>query len=130
VKIQEIITAIRNARAEQKLAPAEIINCLIDSRLENLIDENRGLIEKMAKIKILTKSDELKTFDQINLSHAKIYLEKITKLEPAKDTAQLEKYIQSLEARLNNPDFLAKAPKEVIAKEKTRLEEARARLTQ
>ncbi|MEK9165829.1 MAG: valine--tRNA ligase [Patescibacteria group bacterium] len=52
----------------------------------------------------------------------------IKKSTSKKETAQLKRYVQSLEARLEDEAFLTKAPAEVIQKEKTRLRETLAKL--
>jgi len=126
--LQEIVTAIRNMKAENKISPKKVYGCSIKSKYQKLIEENKLVIEGLAKIKITPKNTGL----PISLSHTEIILDitqnKDVKKNNEKETINLKRYIEIQENKLVNQAFIKKAPKEVIDKEKGKLQEAKERL--
>jgi valyl-tRNA synthetase len=128
VKIQEIVTAIRNARSDLKIPAGEYVNCKIDAKNTVIIQENQKLIEKLAKIRIVNQ-ENLKSPKIIKIPFANIYLDKTdapkSVLSGEKENNEvLQKYVEALKKRLADKNFLTKAPAVVVAKEKERLKEA------
>jgi len=133
--IIDIISAIRNVRAQWNIKPNETVDAFIvpaEASLQGLLTENSVDIQRLARLKGLTvdlKVPVLKNAATAVSGTTKIYvpLEGLIDLEVEKkrmsaDITQKRKSIDSLEARLNNDDFTSKAPEDIIIKEKERLD--------
>ncbi|MDE1920544.1 MAG: valine--tRNA ligase [Candidatus Omnitrophica bacterium] len=135
--ILDSITAIRNIRAQWNIKPNESINAFVvtPGTWLRLLQENCADIQRLARIDQL--NIDVKAVNLKNTATAlvgttygaiKVFvpLEGIVDLESEKkrmnaDIMEKKKSIDGLNARLNNPDFVSKAPVDVIAKEKERL---------
>ncbi len=129
--IQEVITAIRNARSENKVEPAKKIEALFIS------DKNLELIESQLEIikslktglsNIVLEKSAAKPEKSIAVMVGKmeIYLlgaidEEKEQLRLKKEKENLEKMISLLGGRLQNEEFVSRAPASLVAKEKARL---------
>jgi len=133
--IIDIISAIRNVRAQWNIKANETVNVFIipvDISQNELLSQNSVDIQRLARLKDLTvqsKVPVLKNAATALVGAIKIFipLEGLIDLDAEKkrmsaDIAQKIKSIDGLNARLNNPDFIAKAPDEIIVKEKERLD--------
>ena len=120
--IQNIITEIRKFKNLNKIDPAKFIECLIISKKhDDLINSQSHIIEKLARVKHIKGEQKLDT--EIHIPNIKIYLKIESDKSNKKKIANLEKYIKSLRSKLSDKDFLKKAPKEIVKKEKGKLEE-------
>lgn len=133
--IKEIITSVRNIRAEYKIEPAKKVNTIIVSK------DKKDLIESQAEvIKFLARVDNLQITDVFEkqkdmatavLSGAEIFvsLEGLVDLEKEKqnllkEKENLENFINSLKNKLENKTFTEKAPVNIVEQEKKKLEES------
>ena len=101
--IQEVITSLRNIRAEANIAPGVEIDGLV--RTENsleleILTANKAFLMKLAKLKSLEFGKEIQ--DQIS---------------------KLEQGISSCERKLNDQVFMGKAPEHIIQRERDNLAE-------
>jgi len=123
--LQEIIGSIRNLRAEYKVEPAKLIDVQISaSDLSKSINENSEIIKRLARIDNLTVEKKLKKPDQaavVVVGSIEIYAPLAGLVNIEKETERLqreleeaEKYLASLEAKVNNKEMLSKAPKNVV----------------
>lgn len=136
--IMAAIRAVRNIRAEFNLSHGsaiKVIMVLKEDHVMNLFRDYGAYVKEMAKVsdlQLVWQLDE-KPRQAVSalLPFAELYvpLEGIIDIE--KEVGRLEKDLKSVEAdiartagKLTNDKFLAKAPPEVIAKEKGRQEEA------
>jgi valyl-tRNA synthetase len=133
--IIDIISAIRNVRSQWNIKPNETVDAFVvpaDSSLKDFLSHNVADIQRMARLKNLTmdlKAPVLKNAATVLVKTVKVLipLEGLIDLNAEKkrmsdDIAQKIKSIDGLNTRLNNVDFTAKAPEEIIAKEKERLD--------
>ena len=127
--VQELVTAIRNTRAEHQANPKKTFSCSIESSKQKIIDDNREVIEGLAKIKVTPKASGV----AIHLAWADLILDikenKAVARNKAKEIVNLERYIQIQETKLNNKEFVKKAPQQVIEAEQEKLGQARERLS-
>ncbi|HLD19918.1 MAG TPA: valine--tRNA ligase [Patescibacteria group bacterium] len=124
--IRDIITAIRNARAELKVEPSQIVS--VKTTPEG-VSTNRTLIEKLARIKFTTQTQtntQGHTIHEHGISLT-LHIPRDNK-KINKEKKELENYIKSLEQKLANQEFLTKAPTSVISTERTKLKEAQEKL--
>ncbi|MBF0511551.1 MAG: valine--tRNA ligase [Candidatus Omnitrophica bacterium] len=131
----DIITAIRNIRAQWNVKPGESVDvCIVcaDTLLTDLVAQNKGDIKRLARLKdfvLDTKAPVLKNSAFALVGEIKIVvpLDGIIDINAEKnrmmsETAQKKKAMEGLNSRLHNADFIARAPEEIIQKEKERLE--------
>ena len=134
-KIQNIIREIRYLRAELEISPAEICPVqfgFTDHSLFDSIKNYHGYIEQLAKCEIIKEGfDLIKPEGAITgrINGVDIYLKVAGLVNIDKEVQRLNKKLTSLseegkriEERFNQPEFLEKAPSEVIEKDKARLE--------
>lgn len=131
-KLQAIIAAIRNARSENKVEPSRKIKALIYGHEQTTwLIEQRSLIAflktGLAEIEIKTAGPSPEVAITITVGEIEIYLlgaidEEKEKQRLIKEQENLKKMINSLEQRLQNAEFVTKAPQPIIAAERAKLE--------
>ena len=134
--LMDVIKAVRNIRAEMNVAPgkkADII--MVSSEAQSRDVLNKGI----ADIKQLTSAENITILEQLEnnipqsasaiLAGITIYLPLKGLLDLEKELAKIRKDIDNaldeqkrLEGKLSNQGFVAKAPEDVIAKEREKLE--------
>ena len=136
-----IIKAIRNIRAEMNVAPgkkAEIILFAAEDEISRLLISGAAAIKHLAGGSSVTVLAEMPTKPAkaagAVLDGVEIYLplkglldldKEIARVE--KEMAQIQKDQKLLETKLGNPGFISKAPAEVVAKEREKLDGVLAR---
>ena len=135
--VVRLISEIRSVRAEMNVPPAALIPLEVlganDATMERLA-LHRDLITRLGRIDSVSMSEVGTT----RMGAARFIIDDATfvlRLEQAidvakerarlaKDHARLSSDIDRLEKKLNNPDFVAKAPEEVVEEERERHQEA------
>lgn len=143
--VQDIIRTVRNLRAEARISPQQAIPRVTLS-VHN--QDKLALIKTSeAQIRLLTKVENIDLSESkperslaTVLDDVQVYLPVGDLLDVEKevqrlktDLAKLEKDIEKSRAKLANPQFVERAPEEVITKEKAALadnEAKRARVTE
>ncbi len=136
--IQELVTTLRDLRATHNLPYSEKLDAAVTTqKYKKLIQSQEEVIEQLTKIRIqvlpakpLSAAEHIRAhtanFDvYLKLSQAAIGKEE---KKMAKERANLEQYIKSLAAKLENKNFITNAPAAVVAKEKLKLKEAQAKI--
>ncbi|TYG35484.1 valine--tRNA ligase [Lonepinella koalarum] len=133
--LKEIIVTVRNIRAESNIAPSKGLDLL----LRNVDAENGKTLQKNDRtLKALAKLDDVKVLadgEKAPLSVAKLvgktellvpmagFINKEAELARlAKEIEKLNGEVARIEAKLSNEAFVAKAPEQVIAKERERMQ--------
>lgn len=129
--IQEIVVAIRNARSENKIEPARKIEAVIyGNKASDFIISQKELIKNLktglAVLDIKEKGEKIDQAIMIPVGEIEIYLlggvdPAKEKLRLAKEKSNLEKLITLQTQKLNNSEFVSRAPEAVVAAEKTKL---------
>jgi len=135
--VMAVTRALRNIRAEFNVTPGAPIKAimLVDSEAKwDLFQSYGKYIEEMAKCQMeVVRNLEEKPKQAVSAltSVAEIYVPLEGVIDLAKEIGRLEKELKLIEAdlakaegKLNNETFLSKAPADVIAKEKGKVEEA------
>ena len=127
--IQEAVIAIRNARSENKIEPARKVRAVvIGGQADLLIAQASLLIGLRTGVEAITKSEQapLESAIKIVLSDTDIYL--LGAIDPDKERARLnkekenlEKLIASLGERLQNQEFIDRAPTAIVKTEQEKL---------
>lgn len=133
--IMETIKAIRNMRAEVNAAPSnktEVILHFADESLRDVVAKNANYLETLASASKVTllASDATKPENAMTavVNGIEIYLPLAGLIDVAKETARLNKELKTLDKevarldkKLGNQGFLAKAPADIVAKEREKL---------
>ncbi|MBC2721330.1 MAG: valine--tRNA ligase [Desulfosporosinus sp.] len=139
--LMDSIKAIRNIRAEMKVAPGqkvEIIMLALDANQRSVLENGKADILKLAggaSVELFAALAEKPSQSaSAVLEGVEIYLPLKGLMDFDKEIARIEKEIANasqdqlvLETKLNNPGFTNKAPAAVVAKERERLEGLLAR---
>ena len=136
--VKAFISAIRTVKSEMNIAPGKTVSLL----LKNASAEDKIRLKtyeryifplaKIASVEWLSANDSPPASMTTLVDTLEIHIPleglidkqaEITRLE--KGVMQLNQEITRLEAKLNNPNFVAKAPKAVVAKEHEKLTKAK-----
>jgi len=134
----QIISSANNARAEYSLEAKSKISLFLDKQANSLLsDEETVFIQKMAGISEIKFGEPKEEYLKRTLPEFNIYIplgemvdSEKEKAKSKKRIAELEKFTSGLEGRLNNKEFVSKAPENVINMQKESLTKARAELTE
>jgi valyl-tRNA synthetase len=127
--LMDVITGIRNVRGEMNISPTLALQVLIqseDEKTRKIMETHQDLIINLARLSSLEVQDTAKRPKSsatavVNSASIFVLLEGI--IDFAKESKRLEKEIQKLATnlttvtkKLENEDFLSKAPSDIIEK--------------
>jgi valyl-tRNA synthetase len=130
----EVVRAVRNVRAEMRIAPKIALDVyLAPGEAAEALREHVSLIERLARVGAVHFDSTppegcamaLAAGIEVSIpiaAHVDLDAE-TARLE--KELARIDKEIGGLDRKLSNPGFLAKAPAEVVEKDRARLESTR-----
>lgn len=138
----DLVTAIRNVRANYKISPAVKVAAVIVPA-----DSARGafLKEDLVSLKVLSLAETIEITPEFDKSRGPnavavstagtVYIPLAGLIDTAAEIAklkkqgeELEKYIAGVKGKLSNESFVARAPAAVVEAEKAKLAEAEAKL--
>ncbi len=132
---KEVVTGIRNTRVELGIKPALEIEVLYKSKNPDearVIEENVNFIKKLARVKSIRAAEEGDDLEKAALKivgDTEIYVmleglmdwkSELKRLE--KELKKVEKDLDFLSRKLQNYEFLEKAPKNIVEKEMEKYE--------
>ena len=131
--IKEIIRSVRNLRAEMDVPVSKKLNLFVVSNAQNYIAKNESYIKKLANIESVkfvgAKTEVVEKSVSIVTSGVEVYIPLGELVDVEKEMARLTKELKTMEGEikrsegmLNNPGFVAKAPKQMIENEKLKLQ--------
>jgi len=133
--LMDVVRSIRNVRSEKQVLPSRRIKALVfaDGRPREFLEENRLYVESLAGLGELEigpatgEKPEQAIFAVASGVEIYLPLEGLVDLEAErkrleKELANSEQEIKRCEAKLSNEGFLAKAPPEVVEKERAKLQ--------
>lgn len=134
VAIQEIITAVRNLRSENRIEAGKKVSVKIVTKTKSgLLGKNESVIKGLARIESIEILEDFvpdKNFITAILSEVEIFLslEGLVDLEKERqnllaEREKLQKFIENSQNKLQNKDFSEKAPAAVVEKERAVLSE-------
>jgi valyl-tRNA synthetase len=138
-KLQEVVVAIRNVRNDYKVDPKKPVTVSIQCPGEDAtmrVMESREMIELLATCKFATIAPKVTpppNSVRVPAAAAEVFVEGLVDAEAEKqrDTKrrdELTKLIATLNGRLNNAGYVAKAPPQLVDQTKKQLADAEAEL--
>lgn len=145
--VKEVISAIRNIRITNKIEPGAKISTIIripsqENPLFKIVIEKESEIIKKLRTGISNLSIEISDETMKNAYHAMAHginvyipLEGLIdtekeKIKIEKEITSIEKFIAGLKSRLENKEFVSKAPEQIIAQQKETLAKKEAGLAE
>jgi len=139
--IQQVVSALRNIRAEAGIAPGKPIEVRIAThspQLSELVEKEQWILSKLQKISSLTIAPDV---EKPGLSASAVVggmelfvpMEGLIDLDKERqrilrEIERFEGFRKGVEAKLNNQNFVARAPGDVVQNEKNKLRDATANL--
>lgn len=138
-RIMEVVTAIRSLRAEAKVDATKKIHAIIYAHEDlQLVEDKIEIIKRLAnlgELEVHQNGEKLEKALSTFVGAIEIYLPladlidlDAEKERLGKEIANIENYLESLNRKLSNDNFVKNAPEEVITKERTKLDEAALKL--
>jgi len=133
--VMDAITGVRNIRGELNISPKEVLRTVIrtsDARVAAELKENAHYIERLARAECEEISETAARPEGSNISvkpELEVYVV-LSGIDMEAEAQRLEKELKKVDAdlqkikkKLMNPDFLERAPKDVVDKEKAKQDE-------
>jgi valyl-tRNA synthetase len=131
--IVELLTLIRNVRAQWNIKPNESVECVLiaPDKTRARIEANAAMIQRLVRISAIkygSSTENIKNAATGVVGDIKFFIPLGALIDLAKEkarisaeVAQMEKASSAIEGRLSNEGFVQKAPPEVIEKERARM---------
>lgn len=129
--LKDIVVAIRNARSLNKIEPSQKLKAIIygHDSLDLLLEQQeniKNLKTGLSEIEIVEKGDKIERAITAVVSNIEIYL--IGELDTVKEKERLTKEVNNLtkliglqELKLQNQEFVGRAPESIVKAEKEKL---------
>ncbi|MCJ7578510.1 MAG: valine--tRNA ligase [candidate division Zixibacteria bacterium] len=135
-RVQEVVYSIRNIRSEMNVPPSKKANVMVkvdNKELSNILEDNRSHIINLGKVENLKIGMRIKKPEHAAsavIKDAEIFipLEGLIDLEQErlrleKELSKVTAFLDKTNKKLSNEDFLKRAPKNIIEKEKAKKED-------
>ena len=138
--IMTTISSVRNIKASLNIAPSKPINMLIrgDNKFTSILENNIELMSRMLKIEKLEVGDNiLKPAQSATavVENLEIFIPLKGLIDIEQEIKRLEKQVSDMQGRLNavskkleNKNFVDRAPSEIIAHERNKFEDYKQQL--
>jgi valyl-tRNA synthetase len=140
--VMEAIRAVRNIRAQLNVAPSKPVAMLVqckNTEIQRLLKSAEDYLVKFCNLNTLTIETEMEIPEQVMsavITGADIYLPlselvdlKVEVERLRKEEKRLQGEVDRVEKKLSNEQFIAKAPDDVVAAERIKAEDYKAKLT-
>ncbi len=130
-RIVEAITAIRARRAEMNVPPSKKAKLFVVTKYESSFAKAAKILEKLASASEVILTDKYESDDAVTVatSAGSMFIPLAEVIDFEKEKARLnaemkknDGEIERLEKKLSNEGFIAKAPAQVVAQERAKLE--------
>jgi len=137
--LKGVIVGVRNIRGEMNIAPSKALDLLFRNGSEDdkqRLDNNETFLKALAKLETITwlnEGDEAPMSATQLVGQMEVLVPMAGLIDKDAEIARLNKELEKLQkeigkisGKLNNENFVSKAPEAVVAKEKAKLEEMSA----
>jgi valyl-tRNA synthetase len=135
-RVQEVVYSIRNIRSEMNVPPGKKANVMVKvdkPELVKILEDNKGHIINLGKVEELKLGRRMKKPEHsasVVIKDAEIFvpLEGLINLEQErlrleKELSKVSSLLDKTSKKLSDEEFLKRAPKNIIEKEKTKRED-------
>jgi len=137
--VVDAVSAIRSIRGEMSISPSQRLRALIrtEGKPVDILEASRSLLETLARADVeigpQVKKPEKSATEVRPPLEVYVPLEGLVDIGAEierlrKDLTRLEGEAAKIGKKLNNEDFLSRAPEDVVTKEKAKHEEVKARM--
>ena len=139
--LQELARAIRHTRSEKNIADALRLRVVInspDGETDEIIEAHADFLREMALLESIRHGAGIAkpphaAASVVGTTELFVELEGVLDIEEErsrleKQKAQVSGYLQKVEQKLNNPDFLANAPEQVVSRNTEKRSDLKAQL--
>ena len=141
--VMDLVTALRNIRGEMRIAPGVTLTATLRPSRDaaGLFTANGALVEPLARVRLTVdaRATRPRSSAMAVLGGSELYVDLAGVVDLAAERQRLQKEIRKVEetvafltAKLGRPEFVERAPEEVVERERERLAEQetlRAKLT-
>jgi valyl-tRNA synthetase len=141
--VMDLVTALRNIRGEMRIAPGVTLTATLRPSRDaaELFTANGALVEPLARVRLTVdaRATRPRSSAMAVLGGSELYVGLAGVVDLAAERQRLQKEIRKVEetvafltAKLGRPEFVERAPEEVVERERERLAEQetlRAKLT-
>ncbi|MFC0445297.1 valine--tRNA ligase [Pseudidiomarina halophila] len=141
--LKQVIVAIRNIRGEMNLSPNTPLPVLVsnaDAQSRERLQQNASFLSALAKlesVEFLNATDDAPASATALVGRMELHIPMAGLIDTGAELARLDKAIEKAQKevamfsrKLSNDNFVSKAPAEVIAKEREKLQNAEETLVQ
>lgn len=134
--VQDVIVSIRTIRSEMGVPPAKPCTVVVSCHDENhiqILQENKHFLEQLAKVEHLTvglnltkpelSSSAVVSGDEVFVPLKDLIDIEVEKTRLEKEITRIEGMLEGLSRKLSNQQFLDRAPKDVVDKERAKQEQ-------
>ncbi len=137
--VQELISGIRNVKSEYGVSPGKDITAILNmpedaNGLADIMDANKRYFAKLARVQELTvgaNQAKPKASASVVVGKHEIFIPlagmidlSVERERLEKSIAQTEKYLNGLQRKLQNEQFVSKAPAQVVEGEREKAKNA------
>jgi valyl-tRNA synthetase len=139
--IQQLVSALRNIRAEAGIAPGKPVTVLVATHsgaLTQTVQQGSWMLRKLQKMQELTVESEVEKPELAStavVAGMEIFVPMEGLIDLDKERQRIQKEIdrfegfrKSVQAKLNNESFVSRAPEAVVQNENNKLRDANANL--
>jgi valyl-tRNA synthetase len=135
-KLQELITAIRDARVKNNLKPKDVIKLSVDTKETSFYTSTKNILGRQINAEEISFTNEaVQRSISLVLGIDKLYISSNVAIDTAAQKEQLQKdldyqkgFLMSVEKKLSNEKFVANAKPEVIESERKKQSDALAKI--
>ena len=140
-QVQELISHVRSVRTQAKVPPKDKLEAFVrcDKKFADLLGQSEKWVLRLAGVSALTVGEQVEKPEKCLVATGKgwtLYVPVGQYLDFEKEKARLEsevkrveRIVKGLEGKLNNPNFVKKAPKEVVEQSTAQLENMQGQLS-
>lgn len=138
--LKQIILGVRNIRGEMNIAPSKPLTLLLTKGTEvdrQRMSSNKTFLTSLARLEKIEWYDDkaLPVSTTVIVGQLELHIPLADLIDKSAEIKRLDKEISKLQSdlekidvKLNNPDYLAKAPTHIVEKEQTRAQEIKQNL--
>jgi valyl-tRNA synthetase len=135
-KLQELITAVRDARVKNNLKPKDVIKLAVDTQDQTFYNTTKNILGRQINAdEIAFTKDAIQGSISLVAGIDKIYISSNVAIDTTAQKEQLQKdldyqkgFLMSVEKKLSNEKFVANAKPEILASERKKQSDALAKI--